>query len=439
MALSDRVVWVILAGIIPVLVWPTGDTARVWLLLVVLACVIDLVLAASPRKVSLRRANSAALRWGESVDTTLTVVNDSGRTLRALVRDAWQPSAGVATPRGQVRRRRDRHRIRLRAGEATGVTTTLTPTRRGAIRADRVTIRSFGPLGLAARQRSIPVDGLVRVLPAFPSRRHLPSRLRRLHEIEGNAVVQLHSQGSEFDSLRDYVRGDDVRSIDWRATARRRALVTRVWRPERDRHILVVLDTSRLSAGRIGDVPRLDAGMDAVLLLSALASHAGDRVSFVAGDRVVRAQVAGRPRTDLVSALSEAMTELDPTLAEADWNVLGGAVSAEIRRASLFVVITPIEPAVARETILPFLARSGRRSATVIASVADPSLDELAADRHDLNAVHLAAAAERALADRERAAAALAATGAEIIDAAPEEVAVRLADHYLDLKAQGRL
>ena len=95
----------------------------------------------------------------------------------------------------------------------------------------------------------------VRILPPFLSRKHLPSRLAKLRELDGAIPVLIRGQGTEFDSLREYVVGDDVRSIDWRATARRADVVVRTWRPERDRRVVIVLDTGRTSAGRVGVDP----------------------------------------------------------------------------------------------------------------------------------------------------------------------------------------
>ena len=104
-----------------------------------------------------------------------------------------------------------------------------------------------------------------------------------------------------------YVAGDDVRSIDWRATARRSEVVVRTWRPERDRRLLLVVDTSRTSAGRVGDVPRLDAALDAALLLTALAVRAGDRVDLLAMDREVRAAVEGIGRNEVLPRMVDAV------------------------------------------------------------------------------------------------------------------------------------
>lgn len=152
----------------------------------------------------------------------------------------------------------------------------------------------------------------------FTSRKHLPSKLARLRELDGRTSVLTRGEGTEFDSLREYVPGDDTRSIDWRATARQTTVAVRTWRPERDRHILLVLDTGRTSAGRVGDAPRLDASMDAALLLAALASRAGDRVDLLAYDRRVRALVQGRAAGDVLPSLVNAMATLEPELVETD-------------------------------------------------------------------------------------------------------------------------
>jgi uncharacterized protein (DUF58 family) len=103
----------------------------------------------------------------------------------------------------------------------------------------------------------------------------------------------IRGQGTEFDSLREYVRGDDVRSIDWRATARRQDVVVRTWRPERDRRVVIVIDSGRTAAAASRTRLRLDTAFESSLLLAALASRAGDRVDLVVYDRRVRGRVQG--------------------------------------------------------------------------------------------------------------------------------------------------
>lgn len=120
-----------------------------------------------------------------STESVLTIGNTGSRPLRALVRDAWQPSAGAQNPR---------QRVDVPAGERRRMKVLLKPARRGDLKAPHVTLRAFGPLQLAARQRTLPCPGSVRVLPPFHSRRHLPSKLRKLRELDGKAAVQIRGR-----------------------------------------------------------------------------------------------------------------------------------------------------------------------------------------------------------------------------------------------------
>jgi uncharacterized protein (DUF58 family) len=319
------------------------------------------------------------------------------------------------------------------------VTTSLTPSRRGDKAAATVTIRSLGPLGLAARQARRLAPWTVRVLPPFRSRRHLPEKLSRLRQLDGQHRSLLRGQGSEFDSLREYVIGDDVRSIDWRATARRGDVMVRTWRPERDRRILIVLDSGRTSAGRVAGTPRLDTSMDAALLLTALASRAGDRIDFLAFDRRIRARVVGAPRSAVLSSVTDAMAAIEPELVETDAAALASAALTTARHRSLVVLLTDLNPAAVEEGLLPRLPLLTARNQVLVAAVADPALGEMAAGRADAGQVYGAAAAEQARSARRRVSALLQRRGAQVVDEAPGRLPPALADAYLELKAGGRL
>jgi uncharacterized protein (DUF58 family) len=300
-------------------------------------------------------------------------------------------------------------------------------------------VRSVGPLGLAARQASITVPGRLRVLPEFASRRHLPSRLARLRELDGRTAVQVRGAGTEFDSLREYVIGDDVRSIDWRATARRNEVVVRTWRPERDRRVMIVLDTSRTAAARIGDLPRIDASIEAALLLAALAARAGDRVDLIAFDRRVRAQVAGAGGPRLLPALADALAPIEPALVETDWPGVVAAIGQRLSQRALVVLLTSLEPAAVESGLLPVVGPLAHDHTVVLASVADPEVAELLSGRASADQVYDAAAAERTELERAAVGVRLRQRRVEVVDALPDDLAPRLADTYLALKAAGRL
>jgi uncharacterized protein (DUF58 family) len=438
--LTGRTGLVALICVLPIALspWP----AKAFLVLLVLLAIlvaVDIGLAASPSRLRYARSPDTSARLAQQVDAGLLIHNDGRRRFRGQIRDAWPPSAR-AEPRA--------HTVNIAAGQREHVDTVLRPVRRGDQRAAAVTARSIGPLGLAGRQRSRPVPGQVRVLPPFLSRKHLPSRLAKLREIDGLLPTLIRGQGTEFDSLREYVVGDDVRSIDWRATARRADVMVRTWRPERDRRVVIVLDTGRMAAGRVGldptaadpaGWPRLDWSMDAALLLAALASRAGDHVDFLAHDRVSRAGVFGASRTELLAQLVDAMAPLQPTLVEPDWRAMVAAIARRTRRRSLVVLLTDLNATALDEGLLPVLPLLSAKHHVMIAAVADPRVDELAAGRSDAAAVYDAAAAERARNDRHAIASRLRRSGVEVVDAAPTEIAPALADRYLAMKAAGRL
>ena len=430
MALTGRAALLALLGVVPVVLLPSAATVLVVLLLLLAAVAVDLRLAAPVRDLQLHRRGATSCPLGEPAQVDLLVTNPSPRRLRGVLRDAWVPSAG-ASPATQE--------LDLPAGEGRVLTTELRPTRRGDRVPDRVTVRSVGPLGVAGRQGRHEVPWRVRVQPPFTSRRHLPERLGRLRTLDGQQAARTRGSGTEFDALRDYVAGDDVRSIDWRATARRQEVVVRTWRPERDRQVVLVLDTGRTSAGRVGDVPRLDASLDAALLLAALASRAGDRVDLLAVDRVARAAVEGAGRGEVLSRLADAMAGLEPALVETDAGLLVGEVLRRTRRRSLVVLFTSLEAAPLAEGLLPVLGSLTSRHTVLLASVGDPRVAEMLAGRGDAEHVYDAAAAEQARAERRRTTSVLRRRGVEVVDAPPESFAPAVADAYLALKAAGRL
>ncbi|WP_328910498.1 DUF58 domain-containing protein [Streptomyces sp. NBC_00234] len=437
MALTGRTALLAALGSLPV-----GILAPSWTgLLAVnaplsLAILCDYALAAPVRTLQFTRSGDTSVRLGDAAEVQLTVTNPSRRRLRAHLRDAWPPSSWPAGTDQAA----SRHELAVPAGERRRLATFLRPTRRGDRQAEQVTVRSYGPLGLAARQGNHQVPWTVRVLPPFTSRKHLPSRLARLRELDGRTSVLTRGEGTEFDSLRAYVPGDDTRSIDWRATARQSAVAVRTWRPERDRHILIVLDTGRTSAGRVGDVPRLDAAMDATLLLTALATRAGDRVNFLAYDRRVRAQVQGRTAAgDVLSTIVRAMAPLEPELVETDAHGLSTAALASAPRRSLIVLLTSLDAAPIEDGLLPVLPQLTKRHTVLLASVADPRIEAMTSARGTVDAIYEAAAGTQAQSQRHRTADQLKRHGVVVVDATPEKLAPALADAYLALKAAGRL
>lgn len=423
----------VLAAVVAAAVDPTAGGIGAAAAVVLVLVGIDLALAGAPGRLRIERRQPDPVRLGESSTTALWITNTGSRRARGLLRDAWVPSAGI---------RPARRGLDVGAGRSRWVESTLTPTRRGRRSSDRVTVRCWGPLGLAARQRSTTVPGELRVLPAFSSRRHLPARLAVLRELDGRSPVAVRGAGTEFDTLRGYIPGDDVRSIDWRGSARGGGVVVRTWRPEQDRVVHLVVDSGRTSAGRLetadGPTTRLDLLLDATLLLGALVGHAGDRVGLTVVDSAVRAEL--RPsRRRSIGELGSALFAVEPRLVETDYALLARTVLTRTPHRALLVLLTGLDGPVVTDGLLPVLGALTAHHRVVLAAVSDPETARARTDLTDADAVYLAAAAAREQLDRAATAALLNRAGVTVLDATPSALAPALADAYLQLKRAGRL
>ncbi|MFD6463871.1 DUF58 domain-containing protein, partial [Streptomyces roseolus] len=337
-----------------------------WLLL------IDLGWVARARDLTLTREPLTVVRLDRSTEVELVLTNTGKRTVRGYLWDDWPDSA---------RTRNREHRVHLRPNTLVRLRTTLTPTYRGDRVAGPVTLRLIGPLGLAGRQTRRAVPARVRALPPFRSERLMRSKVKRLQHLEGRNVANTRGQGTEFDSFREYVAGDDVRSIDWRATARATDVLVRTWRPERNRHVMMLLDTGRISAGRVGEGTRLDASIEAALLLGGIAGAAGDTVDLLAYDRRVRAEVRGIGGSRLQLKLMHALAGVVPALVDTDAPGLVRAVLQRARGRSLIVWFTTLDGAAVEENLLPVLPVLAVRHRVLIVSVTDPDIAAAATRR----------------------------------------------------------
>ena len=224
---------------------------------------------------------------------------------------------------------------------------TQKPTRRGRFELEQLVVRSVGPLGVGARQQTRQMPELIRVVPAFHSKREVELRMQRARLLDiGSRSVRAFGGGTEFDQLRDYTPDDQFRNIDWAATARSGRTIVRQYRAEQHETVLLVLDNGRLMAARAGGVTRLEHAMDAVMALASVTSRIGDLSGLVTFDSEVRDVVAPARGTRHLNRLTEHMFDLQPVLGESDYAALAAQVLARFRRRTTVVLLTDLAPAV---------------------------------------------------------------------------------------------
>jgi len=401
-------------------------------LVLLVVVLVDVALAADPSHLEIHRSLPPVLSLRGTGELEWAVRNPTDRSLRVALADDLAPSlrAGNRRLRGMVP-----------AGATLRTATALHPSRRGRFEIRHVVVRVEGPLGLGARQRRVAHPDVLRVHPAFPSREEAELRINKARILEvGLRSARGRGGGTEFDQLREYGVDDEVRRIDWAATARSGKAMVRTYRAERNQNVLLLLDNGRVMAGQVADVPRVEHAMDALMCLTAVATRLGDRCGLVAFDRTVRAVLPARSGRDQLGRVAEAMFDLEPALAESDYRGAFTQALARFKRRSLIVLFTDLVEQAVGESLLPALPLLVRHHIVLIAAVRDPDVERWATEPPDERAdAYRAAAATMALAERDRATARLRGLGAIVVDAPPGRLAPRLADTYLELKARGGL
>jgi len=411
------------------------STARSLLLVnlgVALLAIVDAWLAPHPASVRVTRQFPEVVALGEEVRLAWRLENPAGRSLWVEVADELAPSLGAA---------RRRLGVQLPPSGSAVVATTMRPTRRGRFDVGELAVRVAGPLRVAARQARVSSLHTIRVYPPFGSRDDAELRLRRARLLEvGLRSAQGRGGGTDFDSLREYTPDDESRRLDWAATARTGKPIVRTYRAERNQNVLMLVDSGRVMAGRIANVPRLEHAIDAVMMLTTVATRLGDRAGLVAFSDEVRAVVAPSRGRAQLTRITDALYELEPELVESDYE--GAFVSAlgRFRRRSLLVVFTDLAEQAVAESLLPALPLVAHDHLVVLACVQDP--DVLAwshAAPDDAHDGYRAAAAVASLEERRRLVARLRGLGVTVVDAPPGKMSAALADCYLRAKATGRL
>jgi uncharacterized protein (DUF58 family) len=421
-------------GAAVVLGWPGSPLGALLAVNVALVCAAgaDWLLAPATARVEVTRALPGVVALDARADVGWRLANPTGRRLHVRLADELAPSLRAETRRV---------RLVLPPGGGARAATTIRPSRRGRFEPAELVLRVDGPLRLLARQGRRSQPGLLRVYPPFHSREEAELRIERGRILEvGLRSAKGRGGGTEFDALREYGVDDDSRRIDWAATARRGKPIVRTYRAERNQTVLLLLDTGRMMAGRVADVPRLDHAMDAVMMLTAVATRLGDRAGLVAFADELRAVVAPGHRRDQLSRVTEAMYDLEPELVESDYRGAFAGALARFRRRALLVVLSDLAEHAVTETLLPALPLIVRDHVVIVAGIRDPAVERWAraVPTEAATAFRKAAAADN-LASRDRMVHRLRGMGVVVVDAAPGRLAPELADAYLHVKATGRL
>jgi uncharacterized protein (DUF58 family) len=396
-------------------------------LVLLVVVVLDLVVSARTAQVQVRRELPAHLSVGAHQRLGWTVSNRARHDVELeLVDDlpeSIERSSIIVT-------------ARIAAQSTATVQYTARPTRRGRVELGDVHLRVRSLLGLVQRQARLPRNDELKVYPNVKGlvRHELAARRHRLSEI-GLMPVRRRGAGTTFESLREYVPGDDPSEIAWKATARRGRLITRTWEMERSQNVVVVLDCGRLMTTKIDELTRLDHAINATLLLSYVTMKQGDYIGLLAFSDRIESYVPPMRGHAALRRMNDALYHLEPRLREPSYERACGFLALKHRKRSLIVIVTDVIDADASSALLAYAARFSRHHLPLCVTLRNLEIERLAHARPvDTDGVFAQAVALDQLERRQQALHRMRRFGVDVLDVDPRQLGPRLISRYLTLK-----
>jgi uncharacterized protein (DUF58 family) len=333
------------------------------------------------------------------------------------------------------------------AGRPARATYGIEPVERGDLRVGAIHLRVQSRAGLAERWFAAPLAQTVRVYPNLEEARRSTFYLMRSRQAEmEKRRTRLRGQGREFESLREYRQGDEIRDVCWTASARRATLVTKVHEIERSQAVWLVVDAGRLLRARVeapgvrAPLEKLDFAVSAALTLAFVALGSGDRVGLLAYGRRLqqRVQAARGSRQQRVMAEALAVVRAEPF--EADHSMASSTLLQAQKRRALVVWITDLAETAATPEVIESTLRLVRRHLVLFVVLGQPDLARLAAATPGSPAeMYRCTAAQEMVQRRDLLLRDLRQQGAMTVQVDPLHLAPALLDHYLLIKERSLL
>lgn len=434
---TRRFYFLIALGLIPLsLSW-----GRPWLqwvvilydLILLTVAIIDARKSRLPETIRITRSFSGRFAVGAETDVSLDVQNNSNRPITLDVKDEYPPQMILKGIRNA--------RLRVDSQNSATLVYALTPPKRGRFQFGNTAIRFLSRLRLAWCQVLATNPEIVKV---YPNMRR--AREAELKALGARSVVSSHrktswrGEGREFESMRDYVRGDELRHISWTATARRGKLTTRQYQIERDQTILIALDAGRLMTARIEQETKLDSAVHATLALMSAAARAGDNAGLmVFGRRIIKYLPPSRGR-DHIDAALEALHGVEPEMIEPSYARAFEFVSANSKRRSLVVLLTDLVDEEGSKELLTSLNLLRPRHLPLVVTIADRDLKAVVRQTPStMRELFTQSVSEEIIHHREAALRMVESQGGLALDVTAAALAPALLQTYLRVKERGLL
>ena len=405
---------------------------------VLLLCFLDGRRTKAP---SVQRETSRISALAAVTDVVVTATNPSARSLVVRMTDDLDPCLRRVGGPGGADEWEDGLRLEMPTQSAVRCTYRVTPRTRGFLTLGTIHLRTLSPWGLAWRRSRVDASHTLQVQPGVRDllRERSGYAIRRKLRTPGPRRTRQWGEGREFESLRDYVQGDDPRAIDWKASARRRKYVVRNYEAERSQNIVLAIDAGRHMRERLSPVrERIDYALGACMMVASRAQKFGDRVGVVVFDDHIRH--VSPPRRADPPALARVFAGVETRLVEPNYPLAFATLGRTFRKRSLVILFCDVIDGSVSRALVNSLTRIGRSHLPLAIAIRNPALEAAATERvAEPDLAYHRAAAEELVQARVTTLQVMRQSGILVVDTPPGDALVRTLDKYVEIKERGLL
>ncbi|MCA1622809.1 MAG: DUF58 domain-containing protein [Acidobacteria bacterium] len=402
-------------------------------LLIAIALIDYFISHKLPAELTITREFSKRFAIGDETKVHLCVENTSAQTFNLQIKDEFPPEMKLSDSREA--------KFKVEGQTTADFFYGLTPPRRGKYEFGKTAVRFLSKLGLVWCQINL---GKAETVKVYPNMRR--AREMELKALGANSYLAVQrkairrGEGREFESMRDYVRGDELRHISWTATARLARLTTRQYQIERDQTVLIAIDAGRLMTGRIGDETKFDTAIHASLALMSATARRGDNCGLAVFSRKVKKYLPPQKGIAHVDAVLEALHDLEPELIEPSYARAFQFVSANLKKRAFVVILTDLVDKDSSAELINSLKLMRPRHLPLVVCIGDRDLNQTVSEApKELKDVFVQSAAEEIIHQRESALRLVEMLGGLALDVTTQTLAPRLLETYLRVKERGLL
>lgn len=413
---------------------PAGSTAgRIALVVLVLATAIDLLLLPPKAAIGVEREIPPTVGIGDTAAGGYAIYNRGARSVVLDVHDRYPPLVNGGVGRAS---------FSLSGGAFRPIECSVTGMKRGVAPLGPVGVRARTRLGLVAANHTYELSDSIRVIPSLSGvRRYRLLAMQHRLDAMGVRALRRKGEGQAFASLREYVRGDDPRHIDWKATSKKGKFITREYTLERSQTVITLVDAGRGMTQLSGTYPRFEHALSSALILTDIASNAGDRAGTLVFDDEVRAFVPPQSGKGALQLVRDAFIPVVATTREPDYASAFRFLAAHQSKRALIVFFTDVIDVRASQALFAHVTRSAARHLVLVVALRNDELFEAARPQAARSSLSLfeAAAAEEVIQAREEVLERMRRAGVVVLDVSPTAMTASVVNRYLELKSRAAL